>query len=61
VWQGKTSSQPAAIAKEVGRYAPALAKVGFETGPLSTGHWHELQELGLPMVCLDAYSADDAH
>jgi len=46
VWQGKTSSQPAAIAQEVGRHAPALAKVGFETGPLSTWHWHELQGLG---------------
>lgn len=60
VWQGKTSSEPAAIAKKVKLHAPKLIKVGFESGPLSTWHWHELRSLGLPVVCLDARQAKAA-
>ena len=29
VWQGKTSSEPAAIAKKVKLHAPEVTKVGF--------------------------------
>lgn len=60
VWQGKSSSEPAAIAKRVRLHAPEAVKVGFETGPLCTWHWHELKELGLPVVCLDARHAKAA-
>lgn len=60
VWQGKSSSEPGMIAKKVRHHAPDAAKVGFETGPLSTWHWHELHELGLPVVCLDARHAKAA-
>jgi hypothetical protein len=35
-------------------------KVGFETGPLAAWHWHELKQLGLPVVCLDACHAKAA-
>jgi transposase len=60
VWQGKISSRPMAIAKTVARRAPEVVKVGFESGPLSTWHWHELRALGLPVVCLDARQAKAA-
>lgn len=60
VWQGKSSSEPIAIAQQVTLHAPEAAKVGFETGPLSTWHCHELQRLGLPVVCLDARHAKAA-
>ena len=60
VWQGKFSSEPAAIAKRVMLHASEAVKVGFESGPLCTWHWHELQELGLPVVCLDARHAKAA-
>jgi transposase len=60
VWQGKSSSKPAAIAKVVARRSPDVVKVGFESGPLSTWHWHELRALGLPVVCLDARQAKAA-
>jgi transposase len=60
VWQGKSSSEPGLIAKKVRRHAPHATKVGFETGPLSTWHWHEFQKLGLPVVCLDARHAKAA-
>ena len=60
VWQGKTSSQPEAIDRLLRLRAPEAVKVGFETGPLSTWHWHEFQRLGLPVVCLDARHAKAA-
>ena len=60
VWKGKTKSIPEAIAKVIGSKAPHAVKVGFETGPLSTWHWHELKTLGLPVVCLDARHAKAA-
>lgn len=60
VWQGKSSSEPAAIAKRAKLHAPEVTKVGLETGPLSTWHWHELRGLGLPVVCLDARQAKAA-
>ena len=60
VWHCKSSSEPAAIAKRVMLHAPEAVKVGFESGPLCTWHWHELRELGLPVVCLDARHAKAA-
>lgn len=60
VWQGKTSSQPEVIARVLQRRAPEAVKVGFETGSLSTWHWHEFKRLGLPAVCLDARHAKAA-
>ena len=54
VWQGKTRSHPEAICRVVRKRAPKLIKAGFEAGPLSTWHWHELKKMDLPVVCLDA-------
>jgi transposase len=60
VWQGKCSSKPRAIAKAIASKVPEAAKIGFETGPLSTWHWHSFKEMGLPVVCLDARHAKAA-
>jgi transposase len=60
VWQGKTSSNPKSIAKRIKSKAPDAVKIGLETGPLSTWHWHELKDMGLPVVCLDARHAKAA-
>lgn len=60
VWQGKTSSSPKSIAKVIKSKAPNAVKIGFETGPLSTWHWHELKDMCLPVVCLDARHAKAA-
>ena len=60
VWQGKTASTPRAIARTIKARAPEAVKIGFETGPLATWHWHGLKELGLPVVCLDARQAKAA-
>ena len=60
LWQGKTSSEPTHIAKLVKNKAPDAVMIGFEAGPLSTWHWHELKNMGLPVVCLDARHAKAA-
>jgi len=60
LWQGKCASTPEAIAAAVRARAPEVARVGLESGPLSTWHWHELKRLGLPVVCLDARHAKAA-
>jgi len=60
VWQGKTRSNPQAIAAVVRQRAPEATKVGFESVPLATWHWHELNAIGLPVVCLDARQAKAA-
>lgn len=60
VWQGKCSSRPEVIAAAVRARAPQAVRIGFESGPLSSWHWHELTRLGLPVVCLDARHAKAA-
>ncbi|MFL5334645.1 MAG: IS110 family transposase [Geminicoccaceae bacterium] len=60
LWQGKCASTPEAIAAAVRARAPEAVRVGFESGPLSAWHWHELKRLGLPVVCLDARHAKAA-
>jgi transposase len=32
-------------------------RIGLESGPLSTWHWHALKAMGLPVVCLDSRHA----
>jgi transposase len=58
--EAKVASEPAAIAAFIRAQAPQVVKVGFETGPLAAWHWHELKQLGLPVVCLDARHAKAA-
>ena len=54
IWQGKCHSTPESIAKTVREKAPDAVRIGLETGPLSTWHWHELNDMGLPVICIDA-------
>jgi transposase len=51
---------PEAIAKTIQTKAPNVARIGLESGPLSTWHWHALKAMGLPVVCLDARHAQTA-
>jgi transposase len=57
VWQGKCLSTPEAIAEVIKSKAPDVARIGLESGPLSTWHWHALKAMGFPVVCLDARHA----
>lgn len=57
VWQGKCLSTPEAIAEVIKSKAPEVARIGLESGPLSTWHWHALKDMGFPVVCLDARHA----
>jgi len=60
VWRGKVASTPEAIAAAVRARAPEVERIGLETGPLCTWHWHALRQAGLPVVCLDARHAKAA-
>ena len=57
VWQGKCLSTPEAIAETIRSRAPDVVRIGLESGPLSTWHWHALKAMGLPVVCLDSRHA----
>jgi transposase len=56
-FEGKVPSTPEAIAACVAHHAPAAVTVAFETGPLSTWHYHALVALEVPVMCLDARHA----
>lgn len=60
IWRGKCSTEPEAIAKIVNIQAPALVRVGLETGQLSNWLTLGLRRLGLPVICLDARHAKAA-
>ncbi len=60
LWQGKCASNPEAIAATIRARATAVVRIGLESGPLSSWHWHGLKKLGLPVVCLDARHAKAA-
>jgi transposase len=60
VWRGRCATDPTAIAAAVRRYAPMAARIGLETGPLTTWLWTALTAEGLPMICLDARHAKKA-
>jgi transposase len=57
VWRGKVASTPEALAATIRARAPAAVRIGLESGPLSSWHWHALRQAGLPVVCLDARHA----
>ena len=46
-WRGKCASTPEAIAAVINARAPHVERIGLESGPLSTWHWHELTEARL--------------
>lgn len=60
VWQGKCDSTPDAIAETIKVRAPLAVRIGLESGTLSTWHWHAMNALGLPVICLDARHAHAA-
>ncbi|MER9625700.1 IS110 family transposase [Mesorhizobium sp. M0222] len=57
VWQGKCLSTPEDIAGNIRSKAPDVVRIGLESGPLSTWHWHALKAMGLPVLCLDSRHA----
>lgn len=57
IWRGKVKTDPFMIADVIALRAPDARRIGLETGPLSTWLWHALNDLGLPLVCLDARHA----
>src|SRR5919206_3829413 len=57
VWRGKGSSDSDAISQIVRAHAPAVVRVGLETGQLSNWLTLGLRRGGLPVVCIDARHA----
>jgi transposase len=53
-------SDPDVIAQFIAAHAPQLARVGLETGATSTWLWTELNQRGLPVICIDARHAKAA-
>ncbi len=54
VWQGKCPSTPQAVFETIRSHAQQVERIGLESGPLSTWHYHGLKDLGVPTVCIDA-------
>ena len=57
VKEGKVPTWPEDIERFVRRWAPAAARVGLESGSLSSWLCEELQARGLPAICIDARHA----
>lgn len=60
LFEGKVPSDPGALAKVIRQRAPAAERIGFETGAMASWLWHELKQVGLPVVCIDARHAHAA-
>ncbi|MCA2968471.1 MAG: IS110 family transposase [Acidobacteriaceae bacterium] len=54
VWNGQCASTPTAMSKTIEARAPSATRIGLESGPLSTWHWHALKSMNLPVICIDA-------
>ena len=59
VWQGKCLSTPEDIPGTIRSKAPDVLRIGLESGPLSTWHWHALKAMGLPVVTTPNVSDTD--
>jgi transposase len=57
VREGVVTSDPETIAAFIKSHAPHVARVGLEAGATSTWLWTELNEMGLPVICIDARHA----
>jgi transposase len=57
VYEGKTPSQPDALAKLLSSKARDAIRIVFETGALASWLWHELKARNFPVICLDARHA----
>ena len=60
IWRGKCASDPEVVAQVIRSRAPKVARMVFETGPLSVWFYHSLTALGLPAICIDARHAKAA-
>ena len=60
LWRGTCPTDVAALAGTIRRHAPAVERVGLETGQLATWLCHGLTKAGLPVVCMDARQAKAA-
>jgi len=60
LFEGKAPSDPGALARVIGKWAPAAERIGFETGAMASWLWHELKRINLPVVCIDARHAHAA-
>ena len=60
LFEGKAPSDPGALARVIGKRAPAAERIGFETGAMASWLWHELKRIDLPVVCVDARHAHAA-
>src|SRR5471030_838833 len=60
LFEGKAPSDPGALARVIGKRAPAAERIGFETGAMASWLWHELKRVDLPVVCIDARHAHAA-
>src|SRR3954468_19944893 len=59
-WRGTCPTDVAALADTIRRHAPAVERVGLETGRLATRLCHGLAKAGLPVACMDARQAEAA-
>ena len=57
VWRGQCPSVPEQIHRAVRRHAGNDVRIGIETGAMTPWLVHELRNLGLEVVCLDARHA----
>ncbi len=57
LWRGQCPTVPEQINAAVRRNAGDDARIGIETGPMTPWLVHELRNLGLEAVCLDARHA----
>ena len=57
LWRGQCPTNPEQISILVRRYAEDDARIGIETGAMTPWLVHELRNLGLEVVCLDARHA----
>jgi transposase len=58
--EGMVASNPEAIAAFVKLHAPHVERIGLESGATSTWLWTELNNMGLPVICIDARHAKAA-
>src|ERR1700724_2739920 len=57
LWRGQCPTVPEQITVLVRRHAGDKARIGIETGAMTPWLVHELRNLGLEVVCLDARHA----
>jgi len=57
LWRGQCPTNPEQISVLVRRHAGSDARIGIETGAMTPWLVHELRNLGLEVVCLDARHA----